>query len=625
MSSARIVAGLAPLVVLVLTVAGCIREPSPQLIQVLDVSPREVELGDKIAIFGSGFPRGRDAHLAFRGKLYRPGERPVDDVDIEAHASVDDGQRVSLSFDDALAALFAGVGDHAAHTTFDGELEVAFAAAAPGAPPIAATLYKVVLDIRPPAPPAVVVAARETEGARALAFAGITVSPIIPPAGGLTIETVTPGSQGDLAGMVAGDLLVRFDGVRLDGPSDAIPHPGARSVSVVLRRDGDPREVTKELAYDAFKRSAPVELFGAAIVLAIAVAFIVFFVAPSARGFSWIERGVAVRLAGVAGESRGLRRWVDLFLGATPRHPAALRDQRIQIGALVGVSALLLLLPAFPAVSSVGLAEVFVAILTSLLVVALFARRSPVANDGSRIASAAHTLVAMLPAAIAVAAVIVLTGSLRLGDVVAAQGGAPWQWYAFRTPAMAALFVAAPFVTLGDGARRGGALDEADSGAGSSPIGLLGVAKIIATSAIVAVVFLGGWRVPGVSSAQSGLAFAAVGGAVFLVKLWGVAGALVLARRLLPAVARSRMTALTLKVLVPLSLLAFAAIVAETEWLGPRGAFGTGAMVSGVLVALAVIAATQIAHRLRYALRTPSARGQLNPVPLSVAVSRAVT
>jgi NADH-quinone oxidoreductase subunit H len=623
MSSARVVRGylaalgLAPFVAIVFAVGGCIREPSPQLIQVLDVSPREVELGDKIAIFGSGFPRGRDAHLAFRGKLYRPGERPVDDVDIEARATVDDGQRVSLAFDESLATLFAGVGDHAAHTTFDGELEVAFAAAAPGAPPIAATLYKVVLDVRPPAPPAAVVAAREIDGARALAFAGIVASPIIPAAGGLTIEKIAPGSQADLAGMVAGDLLVRFDGVRIDGPSDVVPHPGARSVPVVVRRDGDPREATKELAYDTFKRSAPVELFGAAIVLAVAVAFIVFFVAPSSRGFSWIERGAAGRLASVATEARGRGpgRWLGLFLGATPRDPAALRDQRIRIGAWVGVSALLLLLPAFPAASNVGLAEIFVAVLTSLLVVSLFARRAPGGKGASRIASAAHTLVAMLPAAVSVAAVIVLTGSLRLGDVVAAQGGAPWQWYAFRTPAMAALFMASLYVTLGDAVRRVGTLDEADAGAGSSSLGSLGVAKIVATSAVVAVVFLGGWRVPGVSPAQSDsrLAFAALGGAVFLAKLWGLAGVLVFARRILPAVARGRMTALTLKVLVPVSLLAFGAVVAEIEWLGPHGAFGTGAMVSCTLVALAAIAVAQIVHRLRYALRTPSARGQLNP------------
>jgi NADH-quinone oxidoreductase subunit H len=602
---------------LVLALGACVREPSPQLIQVLDISPREVELGDTIAVFGSGFPRGRDAHLAFRGKLYRPGERPVDDVDIEARGGVDDGQRISLSFDEPLAALFAGVGDHAAHTTFDGELEVAFAAAAPGAPPIAASLYKVVLDVLPPAPPAAVVAARESEGARALAFAGIVVSPVVPDSGGLTIAKVTPESQADLVGLVAGDLLVRFDGVRLDAASDAIPHPGARTVSVVVRRDGDAREVTRELAYGSFERAAPVELFGAAIVLAIALAFILFFVAPNARGFTWIERGVAARIARTATASSpsGARRWLDLLLGSTPRHPAALREQRALGGALVGASALLLLLPAFPSVSGIGLVEVFVAAWTSLLVAALFARRAPGDKGAFRLVGAAHELVVMLPAALAVASAIVVTGSLRVGDIVAAQGGAPWQWYAFRNPAMAALFLAASFAPLGVASHRVGPLAEAEAGGGAPPIGWLGFSKIVTTSAIVVIVFLGGWRVPGLSPAQSEsrLALSALGGALFLAKLWSVVALLVLARRLLPTISRGRMTALTLKVLVPLSLLAIGAILAESEWLGPRGASAIDAIVSGALVAAAVMAVIQTAHRVRYAVRTPSARGQLNP------------
>ena len=605
------------LAALVVLVGACVREPSPQLIQVLDVSPREVELGDKIAVFGSGFPRGRDAHLAFRGKLFRPGERPLDDVDIEAHGAVDDEQRITLAFDDALAALFAGVGDRAAHTTFDGELEVAFAAAAPGAPPIAATLYKVVLDVRPPAPPAAVVAANERDGAHALAFAGIVASPVVPPSGGLTVEKVTPGSQADLVGVVAGDLLVRFDGVRVAGASDTIPRPGARSVPLVFRRDGDTREQTKELSYDAFERSAPLELYGAAVVLAAALAFILIFVSPSARSFRWIERGVAVRLATFATSSRsgGARRWLDLLLGPTPRRKEAIRHQRALIGASLGVSALLLLVPALPAASTVGLAEVFTAAWTSLLVVALFARPANGDAEASRISAAAHTFVAMLPAAIAVAAAIVLTGSLRLGDVVAAQGGAPWRWLAFRTPAMSALLVASVLVTLGDTSPRGGALDEADGGAAPSSLGALGVAKIVTTSAIVAVVFLGGWQVPGVSpaQAQSRLGLAALGGAIFLAKLWGLAALLVLAKRLSPTISRRRMTVLTWKALLPMSLLSFAAVVAETEWLGPRGVVGMGAIVSSVLVALAALAAMHLVQRLRYAARVPSARGQLNP------------
>src|SRR5262249_36125616 len=127
--------------------AGCIRDGSPQLIQLLEVAPREAEVGERLAVMGAGFPQGKPARLAFRGTLYRPGERPIDDAEIPAQGTVLTAQHIELVFTDALQAAFCGVGDRAAHTTFEGELEVAFAAAAPGAPPIAATLYKVVLDV----------------------------------------------------------------------------------------------------------------------------------------------------------------------------------------------------------------------------------------------------------------------------------------------------------------------------------------------------------------------------------------------------------------------------------------------------------------------------------------------
>ena len=62
---------------------GCQRDSFPQLIQVLDLAPREAEVGDRLEVLGSGFPQGKAAHLAFRGDLHRPGFKPVKGVEIE--------------------------------------------------------------------------------------------------------------------------------------------------------------------------------------------------------------------------------------------------------------------------------------------------------------------------------------------------------------------------------------------------------------------------------------------------------------------------------------------------------------------------------------------------------------
>ena len=128
---------------------SCAQVPAPQLVQVTDVSPREVERGDAVAIAGEGFPAGKPARVTFRGTLSRPGERPVHDAEIVTTGTVVGPERVVFSMGEAAEALFCGARDMATHTTFDGEVEVAFAAAARGAPPVGGSLAHVVFDVRP--------------------------------------------------------------------------------------------------------------------------------------------------------------------------------------------------------------------------------------------------------------------------------------------------------------------------------------------------------------------------------------------------------------------------------------------------------------------------------------------
>src|SRR3954469_1945720 len=135
-----VLAALPVLAVLAAFLCGCQREVGPQLIQVLDVAPREVEVGDRLEIVGNGFPQGKTAKLAFRGTLFRPGERPETSAEIDAEGTVQSSTQIEVPFTEGLKELFCGAADKTAHTTFEGDIEVAFAAAAPGAPPISATV-----------------------------------------------------------------------------------------------------------------------------------------------------------------------------------------------------------------------------------------------------------------------------------------------------------------------------------------------------------------------------------------------------------------------------------------------------------------------------------------------------
>src|SRR5262245_15258465 len=62
---------------------ACEHPTAPPLIAADELAPREAEVGDRLEVKGSGFPKGRTARMTFRGTLHRPGEPPTR-VDVEA-------------------------------------------------------------------------------------------------------------------------------------------------------------------------------------------------------------------------------------------------------------------------------------------------------------------------------------------------------------------------------------------------------------------------------------------------------------------------------------------------------------------------------------------------------------
>jgi NADH-quinone oxidoreductase subunit H len=149
---------------------ACSRDPLPELITLTDVLPREVEVGDRLEIVGIGLPEGRLARVTFRGDLNRPGEGVTHNAEVIAEGNVTASDRVEIPYTDELEAEFCGAGNETVHTTFDGAVEVAFAATFVGAPPVAATLAHTTIDFRPPLRASSNAAA---EAERLFAFSGI--------------------------------------------------------------------------------------------------------------------------------------------------------------------------------------------------------------------------------------------------------------------------------------------------------------------------------------------------------------------------------------------------------------------------------------------------------------------
>ncbi len=581
---------------------SCSMQAAPQLIQVREVVPTDVEIGDRIAIVGEGFPAGKQARVTFRGALHRPGERPTRDAEIVVPGAVVGPEQVEVAFGESTQALFCGPGDRSAHTTFEGEVEVAFAAAAVGAPPVAGALRQVVLDVRP--------SARDREfdpeGQRVLTFVGLRVALDARRGIGLPVDAVLPGSRAEASGIAAGDILATFDGLRIDSVGDLVPAPGEREAIVGIRHAGALAVAPHTLSVDGFRQPPAAELLGSALLVVGALALALLFGAPP-------RPSVASALQRVIGRMRGGRIFASALREVLP--PVA-------VPGLIDLAACMLL-AAMPfgqylvaAHLDVGL--IFVAGATALAVVAFVAGGS--AWGGMR--AAAHVAWQHVPAAVALVSVVLTTGSLRVHEIERAQGGWPWDWLAFRSPAalvaLALLLACAlvdPDVAIAPPGLAAYVDDPTESRPGADRTPWLNAAcraHRIVIAGLASALFLGGWSLPGLSPVQQDArpVLELVGAGWLLAKAGAIVLALAWARRVLPRRLLAERTRATALRLLPLSVLALVATAAWTWWSPGRAA---QLLVSGSLVMLGGFVGLALAQRLRHGQLAPGADGHLSP------------
>jgi NADH-quinone oxidoreductase subunit H len=616
---------------------GCSREIAPELIQVLDVAPRHVEVGDRVEIVGSGFPQGRTAKVTFRGVLHRPGESG-ETAEIRTEGSVTSAEQLELPFTEGLEALFCGKGEHAAHTTFEGDVEVAFEAAEPGAPPVVGTLRKVVLDVRPPTARRAVLERRNEEGARVLAHVGLRVAADAPPAGGLVVEGVEAGSLAERAGLLAGDLLVRWNGVRIHGRADVVPPAGVTSLNVQFRRGESPREETRVLELEGYRHSNAADLLGAGVLVAIAAAILLLFMAPTAGIITWVERRVAARMQSRIGPNRagpqGFFVWIAdgikslLKEDIVPKSSDRMLFRLAPYLVFLGVSVTFVVMPfgqtLIAADLDVGI--LFVLAVTSLVTIGLLTGGWASNNKYSLLGgvrSAAQIVSYEVPAALAIACIVLMTGSLRMQDIVRAQGGMPWDWFLFRNPVTFGLFFLYFTTALAEGNRAPFDLPEAESelvaGYSTEYSGMRYLffffaewANVFVMSGLAAALFLGGWQLPGVAAGtqEAHVGLQLLGALVFLLKSWTLIFVVIWVRWTLPRVRIDQMMALCWKFFVPL---AFAAFLLTAGWVLWSPGRPVQLLVSGAMVAIFCLGLLHFAQRVRYNLRATGARVHLNP------------
>jgi len=623
---------------------GCETQPTHEVLSLQDVSPRQVEAGDRIVVQGAGLPAAQDIRrieVRVVGGLARPGVAPcarpvaltvsdppadatlVDPLTGESRAPtyaesavhtvrVEGGSRLEFVMSAAmLQALSRCREDNArddtpAHATLSLQgpragLSVRIETTQGAVLSAPRALRGPVLELLPGRLALSTELRARADADRALEALGFRLAAAHPAEGGLQVERVTPGSAADEAGVLDGDVLVRLDGVTLLGPIDFRP-AAEREVSSLLLRRGDALD-EHPIRVATLRPTAPADLVATGILLLVALAAM------------WLARGLPASL-----------RWLSL-LGSRPptdagftHHARDLADlrrapwrQKVAIAgaALRGAMTLPRQLAATAAVATLAAAVPLgpmmlgrnpdlavwhgLTVLGAGMLAFAVARRTRSAWRDALVALGRRALDESF-GVIALIAAVALAGSLHAHDLADAQGGTPWRWIALQGPwtAFLALTVLAAAVRATEPETP---LDLRTQG--------LAMAWVFARGLVFSVVFLGAWRVPGWSAAaQEASSGAAMLGAVLLVaKAWGFVAAVYVLRDRSARMTAPRWTRLALRTLLPSAL--FCLGITTTLALG-GATLGTtvrdviARTASGATLALGLLGlAVALARRLR--------------------------
>jgi len=213
--------------------------------------------------------------------------------------------------------------------------------------------------------------------------------------------------------------------------------------------------------------------------------------------------------------------------------------------------------------------------------------------------SAAQIISYEIPVALAILIPVLLSGSLSTQSLIEAQGGMPWNWFIFHSPFSFLAFFVYFIAALAEGNRTPFDLPEAESelvaGYCTEYSGFRFVvfffaewANLWIMSAIAALCFLGGWRVPlvGVAATSASWYWVLAGLAVFSLKTLLLVFVVIQLRWTLPRMRMDQMMSMCWKYLIPL---AFVCIFGTMTWmLFVDWDSAAGAISRGVMFAIGV-------------------------------------
>ncbi len=428
-----------------------------------------------------------------------------------------------------------------------------------------------------------------------------------------------------------------------------VPSGESRTPLITFRR-GAEEPTSAPISIEGFHASAPSDLLGAAIVLGLAAAMLIFFSTPLAALFSWFARRIAMRVAARGLGKRAFARSITRSLVAevrdeianevAPREGEPILARLAPFVAFLGISATFIVMPFGHKLvgADLDVGMIYIIALSALVGLGLVTGGSSASEPWTLVRAlrgAGRILLQELAPIISIASIVVMTGSLRLEDIVAAQrgqtgsaldaGGWPWHWFVFRNPATILLFAAYISALITADNRKEPALPEVETTTSKKHsmgtrqlLFLFGEwAYVFVACGIAGALFLGGWQLPGAPGATlgDGSSLRLIGALLFLLKSFLLVLFVVWLRASLPRLAAAARSRLAFRVSLPLALvslgLALLGSFATTF-------FGNGrnvGLVSGVVTfVMWTFGAAYLVRRVQTNLYETRAPLHLNPL-----------
>jgi NADH-quinone oxidoreductase subunit H len=569
------------------TANACQRLPPAELIELHGASSDELQFGETLELEGDGFALGKPASVRLTGELYRPGRAPHA-LDLELRARAQSQRELTVPLERQLQSEFFGAGGGGTHATFRGDLQVAIAAKAPGAPPITGTLRGATLEFYPSFESRDGSGQQAALGQSVLLFLGIEVTDARER--GLTLTLVAPGSRAARAGLLPGDRIQSAGGLSVLEPSDLVPEP-ARTLLIGVRRGAEDRAVLLDV--DGFRPDPPSSVIPAALLVGMAAVAFLFRASPAYRALGslfqrWTERRRARRSPEPATA-------LELFRRSLPLEGSL--GTLIWLG--VGASFLAPILRRTPVDIGLGLLSLGFGSALLLTAQSLISggRRGARWSLAAGLRTGLQRCAVIAPAAIAVLSACLSSG-VDADELVQAQGVLPWQWNAFANPGFALSFLLILGSSLARTRTPGWSLHHAQPPAHlEQPAGdgVIGAIYAHATCALCALVFLGGDAWPAnTPDPTRGALLATLPTLLLFAKYTLLSSCVGLLRRSTWQLTLEEWAPLSLRYCLPLSVVA---AVLGSVWRGLPGKSalahwalgGVGAL--GVAVALGVVAA----------------------------------